>query len=498
MKLSIHSKAIIVEIVCYLHVLLFVYAGVSKLLDYENFKVQLGQSPMLNVHSGWIAWFIPSSELVMAILLLIPSTKLLGIFASYFLMLLFSAYIFATLNFSDYVPCSCGGILEEMTWHQHLIFNLIFCALALIAIFFYNASAHNFAIKFRSTILLQLGLSSGAILAVVILSQNQSRISNDDSFSRIFKQHLYVKIAEKKLKYRGYYFAGSDNDKIYLGNLDSPLSVLEVDSILSTVHDYNIKLDNYDLPFRSVNLRISPPYFYLTDGTIPAIYKGELTDWSATRSNGFNSRFSAIEVADSNTIFFRSKSTKTRETILGRFRRKSGNWEITNVDDLLQKQIDGVFDSDGMMHFNKERNMLVYLYYYRNQYVVADNNLNLLFRAHTIDTNTQAKIKVSSLQSGQRKLSAPPQIVNNYSSTARNLLFINSNLRTSIETAKDGKESEVVDVYNLDTQKYEHSFLIYKGTSKKVQGMFATPTRIYFLIDDLLVAYRYATPGASL
>ncbi len=28
------------------------------------------------------------------------------------------------LNYSEFIPCSCGGILEKMDWKTHLIFNI--------------------------------------------------------------------------------------------------------------------------------------------------------------------------------------------------------------------------------------------------------------------------------------------------------------------------------------------------------------------------------------
>jgi hypothetical protein len=50
-------------------------------------------------------------------------------------MTMFSGYIIAILNFSDYVPCSCGGILEKLGWTEHLAFNIAFMVLAVVGIF---------------------------------------------------------------------------------------------------------------------------------------------------------------------------------------------------------------------------------------------------------------------------------------------------------------------------------------------------------------------------
>lgn len=127
----------ITEIICFLFILLFSYAAISKLMSFDQFKIQLGQSPLLTVFAGWVAWVIPTVELVIALLLMIPKFRLFALYGCFTLMSLFTIYIIAILNFSDYVPCSCGGILEKLGWQEHLIFNVIFLILAIVAIWIY-------------------------------------------------------------------------------------------------------------------------------------------------------------------------------------------------------------------------------------------------------------------------------------------------------------------------------------------------------------------------
>mgnify|MGYP001346109640 CR=1 FL=1 len=38
------------------------------------------------------------------------------------------------LHYSFYVPCSCGGVLLQMSWQQHLVFNIVASLLALAGI----------------------------------------------------------------------------------------------------------------------------------------------------------------------------------------------------------------------------------------------------------------------------------------------------------------------------------------------------------------------------
>lgn len=39
------NRHVVVQIISYLYILLFVYTAISKLLDFENFGIQLAQSP---------------------------------------------------------------------------------------------------------------------------------------------------------------------------------------------------------------------------------------------------------------------------------------------------------------------------------------------------------------------------------------------------------------------------------------------------------------------
>lgn len=127
-------RKIVIDIIAVLFILLFVYAAASKLMDYQKFLVQLGQSPLLTAYVNSIAWTIPTLEIVIAILLAIPGSRLLALYASFTLMVIFSAYITAILSFSDFIPCSCGGVLQHMSWKAHLLFNVVFVILAAIGV----------------------------------------------------------------------------------------------------------------------------------------------------------------------------------------------------------------------------------------------------------------------------------------------------------------------------------------------------------------------------
>jgi uncharacterized membrane protein YphA (DoxX/SURF4 family) len=128
------KKETLVEIICFLYIILFIYAATMKLMDIEKFRIQIGQSPLLVSQAHVVAWVVPLTEILLAILLAIPRVRLIGLYASFSLMVMFTTYIVVITNFSEHIPCSCGGVLEKLNWNQHLVFNIVFDILAIVAI----------------------------------------------------------------------------------------------------------------------------------------------------------------------------------------------------------------------------------------------------------------------------------------------------------------------------------------------------------------------------
>jgi uncharacterized membrane protein YphA (DoxX/SURF4 family) len=136
-------RILLVEIISALFVLLFVYAALSKYFDFERFRAQIGKSPLLSGYTNVVAVFVPASEILITILLVIKRTQYYALYATFSLMVMFSAYIVAILKFSSYIPCSCGGVLQNMSWGQHLLFNLVYVVLGIVAILIYPTKNQN-------------------------------------------------------------------------------------------------------------------------------------------------------------------------------------------------------------------------------------------------------------------------------------------------------------------------------------------------------------------
>ena len=496
MKLTVRMQKVILELICLLYILLFVYAAVSKLLDFENFQVQLGQSPLLSAFAGWLSWGVPLVELLIALLLLIQRLRFIGLLAAFSLMVMFTTYIIIILNFSSFVPCSCGGILEKMGWTEHLMFNIVFVVLAAVGILFlaggFSEERRNLKPAALAKIFsLLLFFSIGIIVLLFMLSEEI--IHNRNNFVRRFPHFPATEIRQHDLKYNSYYFAGTNPGKIYLGNYTTPFQITVADTLFKTINKHNIQLDRVDFSFHNAEVRVLDSSFYLFDGTVPCIYRGKTANWKAKLQAPIAIRYTLAEPVDTNTVVFRAFGHKTGENILGLFKLATENTTDFKPK-LLEKQIDGIFDTDGMLKYDKVKRSVVYIYKYRNQFITTDQSLSVVSRGKTIDTFSKAKIQVKYLPaSKERKMSTPPFVVNKSIAVHNNLLYVASALPGKYEAIELWDTATIIDVYDLSNNSYLFSFPIYNVKKEKMKSFIVQGNLLFAIVGTHLVLYKLNT-----
>lgn len=128
----------LIQIICSILILLFAYAGLSKLVDHAMFYVQLVRMPFLSSFAGFIAWALPLLEFAIVAALLFPATMRYGLYAAFVLLSMFVLFLLVMVMFTTSLPCSCGGIIAKLTWQQHIVFNVFFVALSIAGIWLHN------------------------------------------------------------------------------------------------------------------------------------------------------------------------------------------------------------------------------------------------------------------------------------------------------------------------------------------------------------------------
>jgi putative oxidoreductase len=133
------SGAIILKIVIASLVLLWSYTASVKLLNINEFRQQMLKQALPMWLNKSLVWMLPSVEVLTTALLLLKRLQHLGLLVSFMLMLLFSGYVgLVVAGYYKRIPCSCGGVLQSMSWNINLGFNLFFLLLTYIGIFLSN------------------------------------------------------------------------------------------------------------------------------------------------------------------------------------------------------------------------------------------------------------------------------------------------------------------------------------------------------------------------
>lgn len=331
------------------------------------------------------------------------------------------------------------------------------------------------------------------IFMITLYATTRTIVHERNSFIREYAKFAAVQSSEMDIGLNSWYIAGITEDHVYLGNVTAPFNVLATNSTLTDSQHVKLSIKNLQNPkvYKSALLKIDSPYFYLADGVKPALYRGLLGKWEAEFfPYDSGAYFSRLVPISKSSFGIRTVETRSSDNILGKVQMNSPRIQLKNG--LLQKQVDGIFCTDGMLHYNKDLKRLIYTYYYRNEYIVYDTNLNLDYRSHTIDTFSQARITVGYVKSNDTKTLTDRHFVNIRTCTSGKYLFVWSNLLAKNDSKDILDNSSVIDVYDLSNKTYRFSFLVphYDNNEIKMREfmVFGSKTLIA-LYDHYLVKY---------
>lgn len=333
----------------------------------------------------------------------------------------------------------------------------------------------------------------GLLVSLFALSPIGSPIVRQP-FSRIFSSRLHLmKVAEIDLGLNSFYIAGATKKTIYFGNFTAPLylkrvSLPQLDTQHQILHVKDIQMPGDYTRFR---LSVDSPYFYLTHGVMPAVFKGTLDNGEVNNFLPVNSPYFTDAVPINPNLFaLKSLSQETNSAELATLRPDSPYFEFK--PDVLVKQVDGIFCVDGKLHYNKDIDKLVYVYNYRNQFIVMDTGLNVTGRYHTIDTFSVAPIKVANVDSKKYStLASPPVNINGRSWVSGKFLFVQSPLLAKNEDVNELRKGFVIDAYDIVEGKYLYSFYMDFVDGRGPSSLMFTSQYVVAIFGQKLIIFKH-------
>lgn len=285
-----------------------------------------------------------------------------------------------------------------------------------------------------------------------------------------------------------FYLAGVAGGKVYLGHDHNPTRLLAIG--INTLDTSFRRFDTTPFAFKRLRTVVRDSIFYLLDGLQPFVRYGNTSNWQIKLLMNRAYFLSAEPVSSSGLVLL---SMVNGENTLGRWH--TGVTHVNWADGLLEKQLDGFFCSYGRLHTDQQGSRIVYVYRYRNEFLVTDTTLTLQYRGKTIDTISQVKIRVGRLNEETMTLASPPLSVNANSTLDGNLLYVHSNIMAANEDRSDFEQNIAIDVYDLDERgTYRYSFYIPKIPMKPFKGFLVKQKQLFALFGDELVGYGLSIP----
>jgi hypothetical protein len=242
-----------------------------------------------------------------------------------------------------------------------------------------------------------------------------------------------------------------------------------------------------DVSWAAIKTTIDSPSIYMLESINQSFLKGNILNKKMAFSEIEGVKFMGSTPLSSSSIALRVYDSDLEQSYLKKIRIDSPR--VNLISFTLEKQVDGLFSSDGVISYDPVSARLIYLYYYRNEFICLDTNFNFIYKGRTIDTTTVAKIRVAKFSSGEQTLSVPGELVNKKFCISGDWIFIQSGLKANNESEESFSKFYAIDVYNLDNGKYKFSFYLPDHKGKKLRDFKVYKKRLAAIYENELLTF---------
>jgi uncharacterized protein (UPF0333 family) len=332
-------------------------------------------------------------------------------------------------------------------------------------------------------------LASFLIIYALQIESNTRMNKMGQNFIRKYFDFSENSLKTFLLEKSDYYFAGNIGNRIYLGNITKGNFLLSINADLKDTHNVKLNISNdQSYLLRNTKIQLDPQALYLIQKDAHVIFESKsVNNPSLKFVRQFPDYvFDAIAVPDG--LIIKLYDSVTRQNVIAKYEKLPRR--ITISRNLLQRQVDGIISTDGVISYDAERKLLFYIYYYRNQIICFDTNLKLIYRKSTIDTTSTANISLRYLKSADyTTFNTPPPFVNKTSCVGGNRIYILSTMVAKSDLPQKMDANAVIDVYSTLNAQYQGSFYIPNLKREKPHNLQVYANRLFVLQGNYIFSY---------
>jgi putative oxidoreductase len=126
---------ITIKLICFMLAFVWIYTGVNKLYDWGGTQYGMYAQSFPIWLAELLIYILPPLEILVGLMLLVTRTRMIGLLLSLVLMLVFTGYVgWVYFGGRGFVPCTCGGIFNKMSWGTHFWINIILLLMSALGI----------------------------------------------------------------------------------------------------------------------------------------------------------------------------------------------------------------------------------------------------------------------------------------------------------------------------------------------------------------------------
>jgi hypothetical protein len=131
------KKEIVIEFLSYFFILLFSYAAIRKLIDFQMFKKEISLLFFIKPYAGFVLITVSFLEILVAFLLSISRFRIIGLICAFVLMNLFAGYLISVIEFTKVIPPHFGEIIDYTSLPENLIVTFFLSHLIIFNVYLY-------------------------------------------------------------------------------------------------------------------------------------------------------------------------------------------------------------------------------------------------------------------------------------------------------------------------------------------------------------------------
>jgi hypothetical protein len=332
------------------------------------------------------------------------------------------------------------------------------------------------------------GIIIGILPVVVLYLHSENFHKNKNSFNRTFPSHIILKTQVLNIGDIHGTIIGRASNTVYIDDYKKPSNLFIADMNLTDTQSIHLALPDLSIIDSSqIMIRADSPNLFMVDKLTSSVFIcNEIRQGFFKTLKKFQFSSSEAAIVSGESAIIRTYQRNSQNSILAKL--KWNQHPFLDTANILEKQVDGFFCTDGNLLIDRKSKRLIYTYFYRNRFLCLDSNLQIIYSAKTIDTNTRSKIQVRTVHD-QKILAAPPVVVNELAAFSGKSILVCSALIADNEEIKSFRNNIVVDVYDSENGHYRFSFYLPKINDNRITSLVLEENKLFTIQGHSVVRY---------